>query len=60
MYMRRRPSRSPARAPSSNRPPNASVYAFCTHDSAALVKPSVCWIFGNPVMTIEISRISIM
>lgn len=56
MNRRRRPRMSPARALSSSRPPKASVYAFCTHDSPVAVKPRPWRIFGSAVMTIEMSR----
>ena len=56
MNTRRRPSRSPARAPSSSRPPNVSVYAFWTQDSPVGEKPRSVWISGSAVMTIEASR----
>jgi hypothetical protein len=55
MKILRRPIRSPARAPSSSRPPKASRYAFCTHDSATGEKSRLRWIFGSAVMTIEMS-----
>jgi hypothetical protein len=46
---------SPARAPSSSKPPKASVYAFCTQLSSVAEKFRLCWIFGSAVMTMEIS-----
>ncbi len=57
--VRRRPRMSPARAPSSSSPPKLSAYAFCTHDRPVGEKPSVSWIFGSAVMTIETSRMII-
>ena len=55
MKTRRRPSRSPARAPSSSRPPKVSVYAFWTQDSPVGEKPRSVWISGRAVMTIDAS-----
>lgn len=55
MNTRRRPSRSPIRAPSSSRPPNASRYAFCTHDRAVAENCRSPRIFGSAVITIEMS-----
>ena len=37
--MRRRPSRSPARAPTSSRPPKVSAYALTTHESPVAENP---------------------
>jgi hypothetical protein len=45
----------PARAPSSSSLPKVSRYAFCTYDRATRENPSVWWILGRAVMTIEIS-----
>ncbi len=56
---RRRPKMSPSRAPSSSRPPNASVYAFCTHDSPELEKCSDSRIFGKAVTMTDVSRVNI-
>ncbi len=53
--IRRRPKMSPARAPSSSSPPNASVYVVWTHDSSVAEKPRPWRIFGSAVMTIEMS-----
>ena len=40
MNIRRRPSRSPARPPSSSRPPRVSAYALMTHSRPLPEKPS--------------------
>src|SRR4051794_31165037 len=52
----RRPSRSPARPPSSSRPPKASVYALTTQDRFAGVKSRSVWMCGRAMFTIVPSR----
>jgi len=52
---RRRPSRSPAREPSSSRPPKTSVYASCTQDSPVGPKPIASATDGRAVKMIELS-----
>ena len=51
MKIRRRPSRSPDRPPSSSSPPNASVYAFTTHSRFESEKPSAFWMCGSATFT---------
>jgi len=48
---RLRPSRSPARPPSSRKPPNTSVYALTTHWRFASVMPRSFWIEGSATFT---------
>jgi hypothetical protein len=52
---RRCPKMSPARPPSSNNPPNASVYAFTTHDRFSEEKPRLDRMLGSATFTIEAS-----
>jgi hypothetical protein len=52
---RLRPNRSPARPPSSKKPPNASVYAVITHCRSAWAKPRSLWIAGRATFTIVAS-----
>jgi len=52
---RRRPIRSPTRAPSSSSPPKVSVYAFCAHDSPAAENRRSWWIRGSATIKIETS-----
>ncbi len=47
----RRPNRSPARPPSSRKPPNTSVYALITHCRFAALKPRSAWIDGSATFT---------
>ena len=55
MNMRRRPSRSDSRPPSSRKPPNVSVYALTTHERSVLEKCSALPIEGSATLTIEAS-----
>ena len=55
MNMRRRPSRSPARPPSSRKPPNAIVYAVMTHWRSFSATFSAVLIDGSATLTIETS-----
>ena len=48
---RRRPNRSPARPPSSRKPPNTSVYALMTHWRFAALNPRSVWIDGSATLT---------
>ena len=54
--VRRRPSRSPARAPSSSRPPKVRAYALITHERLAVLKPRLAWILGRATFTMVASR----
>src|SRR5439155_26370451 len=56
MNIRRRPSRSAARPPSSRRPPNVIVYAMSTHCSVFSDTFSDVLIDGSATLTIETSR----
>src|SRR3954466_946340 len=56
MNMRRRPSRSAMRPPSTRKPPKVSVYAFTTHDRSSWEKCSAWPIEGSATLTIEASR----
>jgi hypothetical protein len=56
--IRRRPSRSAARPPSSSRPPNASVYAVMTHCRSPIPKWRSAWIVGSATFTTVMSRIT--
>ena len=55
MNIRRRPSRSAARPPSSRRPPNVIVYAISTHCSVFSETCSDVLIDGSATLTIETS-----
>ena len=55
---RRRPRMSPARPPSSSRPPNASVYPFITQDRLAGLKRSPAAMCGSAMFTTVMSRIT--
>ena len=55
MKTRRRPSRSPARPPSSRKPPKASVYAQTTHCRFSCEKWRSDWIEGSATFTIATS-----
>ena len=57
--MRRWPSRSPARAPSSSRPPNVNAYALTTQDRFSGEKWSAPWMSGSAMFTIVRSRMTI-
>jgi hypothetical protein len=57
--MRRRPTMSPARAPTRSSPPKVSAYPLCTHDSSVAENPRACWILGSAAMTIETSSTAI-
>src|SRR3954469_14436144 len=54
----RRPTRSPARPPSSRKPPNTSVYALMTHCRLDVEKPRSRWIEGSATFTIVASRMT--
>ena len=56
MNIRRRPSRSAARPPSSSRPPNVIVYAISTHCSVVSDTCSEFLIEGSATVTIVPSR----
>src|SRR5215469_6806564 len=58
MNTRRRPRMSPARPPSSSRPPKVSAYALTTHSRPEPEKPSACWMWGRATFTIVASRIT--
>jgi hypothetical protein len=58
MNMRRRPSRSAERPPSSRRPPKVSAYALITHWSPCAEKPRSFSIDGSATITIAASRIT--
>jgi hypothetical protein len=49
--IRRRPSRSPARPPSSSSPPNARAYPLTTHSRPAPENPRARWICGSATLT---------
>ncbi len=53
---RRRPRMSPARPPSSSRPPKVSVYAFSTQDRPAGEKRRPAWMCGSAMFTTVRSR----
>jgi hypothetical protein len=55
---RRRPSRSPARPPSSSSPPKLSRYALSTHCTPSAENPRSRSIDGTPRITIWESRIT--
>src|SRR6266446_4242439 len=57
--IRRRPNRSPARPPSSSRPPNASEYALTTHSRSVELNRSARWIEGSATFTMVVSRTTI-
>src|SRR6516165_10295949 len=57
--IRRRPTRSDIRPPSSSSPPKASEYAVTTHCRSALENPSDAWADGSAMFTIVASRITI-
>src|SRR5262249_50570541 len=59
MNMRRRPSRSPARPPSSSSPPKVSAYALTTHSRPDPEKPSARWICGSATLTMVASSTTI-
>src|SRR3954447_5572657 len=54
--IRRRPSRSAMRPPSSRKPPNMSAYALITHWRFACEKPRSILIEGSATFTIAMSR----
>jgi hypothetical protein len=56
--IRRRPSRSAARPPSSSRPPKLSRYALSTHCRSPAEKPRSALIEGNATRTIAESRMT--
>src|SRR5262245_982067 len=58
MNTRRRPSRSAARPPSSNRPANVSAYALTTHCNPCAETSSSFSIDGSATVTIAASRIT--
>jgi hypothetical protein len=51
-----RPSRSPARPPTSISPPKVIALAVTTHDRPVLLKCRARWMCGRAVITIEASR----
>ena len=55
MNIRRRPTRSASRPPSSRQPPNVSVYAFTTHERSAREKLNPLPIDGSATLTIDAS-----
>ena len=57
--IRRRPSRSDSRPPSSSSPPKASEYAVTTHCRSALENPSARWAEGSAMFTIVASSTTI-
>src|SRR5215471_13656426 len=57
--IRRRPTRSDSRPPSSSSPPKASEYAVTTHCRSALENPSARWAEGSAMFTIVASRTTI-
>ena len=57
--IRRRPSRSPARPPSSSSPPNARAYALTTHSRPAPENPRARWICGRATLTMVESSTTI-
>src|SRR5689334_13375417 len=57
--IRRRPTKSDSRPPSSSNPPKASEYAVTTHCRSALENPSALWAEGSAMFTIVASRITI-
>ena len=59
MKIRRRPSRSPDRPPSSNSPPNASAYALTTHSRLVPEKWSAVWMCGRATLTMVASSTTI-
>ena len=56
MKTRRRPRMSPARPPSSSRPPDVSVYPFRTQDRVVVEKCRLAWICGRAMFTTVMSR----
>src|ERR1019366_1730556 len=56
MKTRRRPRMSPARPPSSSRPPNVSVYALSTQDKLGAEKCSPRAMLGKAMFTTVMSR----
>lgn len=58
MNMRRRPSRSASRPPSSKSPPKVSTYALTTQDRPPWDRPSARPIEGSATLTIEASRMT--
>ena len=56
--IRLRPTRSPARPPSSRKPPKTSVYALTIHCRSASDIPRSSWIEGSATFTIVASRIT--
>ena len=56
--MRRRPSRSASRPPSSSAPPKKMAYAVITHCSPVSEKPRSDWIEGSATFTMATSRIT--
>ena len=59
MNILRLPNRSPARPPSSSRPPNASEYALTTHSRSVVLNRSARWIDGRATLTMVPSRTTI-
>ena len=55
---RLRPSRSPARPPSSRKPPKNSVYELMIHCRLASLSPRSFWIDGSATFTIVASRMT--
>jgi hypothetical protein len=53
-----RPSRSPARPPSSRKPPKTSAYAFTIHWRFASPRSRSFWIDGRATFTIVASRMT--
>jgi hypothetical protein len=59
MNIRRLPSRSPARPPSSISPPKVSAYALTTHSRPEPEKPSARWMSGSATLTMVASSTTI-
>jgi len=57
--IRRRPTRSDSRPPSSSSPPKASEYAVTTHCRSATLKPRSRWAEGSAMFTIVASSTTI-
>ena len=57
--IRRRPTRSDSRPPSSSSPPKASEYAVTTHCRSAMENPSARWAEGSAMFTIVASSTTI-
>ena len=56
MNILRRPRMSPARPPSSSRPPDVSVYPFSTQDRLVAEKCRLVWMCGSAMFTTVMSR----